>query len=177
MNKPTEIQSLLGQVRQAADKLKTRIHALDEQIEALFSQRSAIVSGPLSKADYLAAIRADIQAKARPFAVKLRRHLDKVQAVAYPAVAQASAGGLSLRYLDAGLTVYEGVPEDGYYFYFEDAIVAGVERALEGRQWPDHAAPSAERKQALAGIAAQIDALTAERDALAGELISCGLTQ
>lgn len=177
MSKPSEIQGLLGQVRQAADKLKTRIHELDSQIETLYVQRNTIVSAPLSKADYMATIRADIQTKARSFAGKLRRHLEAGAKVNYPAVALAGAGGLSIRYTDAGTPVPGDMAEDAYFFYFEDALVSGVERALDAKQWPLSTVSVVERRKSLEGIAAQIDALTVERDALAGELVSCGLNE
>lgn len=177
MSKPTEIQGLMSQLKQAADKLKTRIHALDDQIEALYAQRSSILSGPLSKLDYLAVIRADIQTKARMFKTNLQRHLQEGNKVNYPAVAQAGAGGLPLRYLDAGSNHAMEMPEGAYYFYFEDVIVSGVERAMDGREWPGDAVPAAEREKALQAIGAQLGALTVERDALAHELVSCGLTE
>ena len=176
MNESTEIRGLLSQVKQAADKLKTRIHDLDSQIEALYSQRSDMMSGALSKSDYLAVIRADVQTKARPFAVRLRQHLETGNRVNYPAMAQASGGGLPVRYLDAGLNGRSDMAEEAYYFYFEDAIVAGVERALKAKQWPEVSIPATQRKEVLASLAVQIDGLAAERDALADELVACGLT-
>ena len=177
MSKPTEIQGLMSQLKQAADKLKTRIHALDDLIEALYAQRSSILSGPLSKTDYLAAVRTDIQTKARMFKTNLQRHLQVGNKINYPAVAQAGAGGLPLRYLDAGSNHGMEMPEGAYYFYLEDVIVAGVERVLEGHEWPSDAVPAAERKKALQAIDGQLEALTVERDALAGELVACGLTE
>lgn len=174
MSKPSEIQGLMSQVKQAAVKLKTRIQELDSEIEALYAQRSTIVSAPLSKVDYMAAIRADIQAKAKSYAAKLCRHLEVGAKVDYPGVERA--GGFPILYMDAG-TVRGNMLEDAYFFYFEDALVSGVERALDGKQWPHSSVSVVERRKSLEGIAAQIDALTAERDALAGELVSCGLTE
>lgn len=177
MTKPTEIEDLMSKLKQAADKLKTRIHGLDDQIATLYSQRSTILSGPLSKPDYLAVIRTDIQTKARMFKTNLKRHLQEGNKVNYPAVAQAGTGGLVLRYLDAGSNHGVEMPEGAYYFYFEDVILSGVERALVGREWPGDAVPAAERKKALQVIGGQLDTLTAERDALAAELVACGLTE
>lgn len=177
MSKSTEIQNLMIQLKQAGDKLKDKIHALDDQIDTLYTQRSSILSAPLSKLDYLAVIRADIQTKARMFKTYLKRHLQEGDKINYPAVTQASAGGLPLRYLDAGSNHGMEMPEGAYYFYFEDVIVSGVEHALEGREWPNDAEPAAEREKALQVIGGQLDILTVERDALANELISCGLTE
>lgn len=177
MAKPTEIQGLLTQVKRAADKLKTKIFELDDQIEALYKSRDGLIQAPLSKADYMATIRADIQAKARLFTTYLARHLDSGNPINYPAMLQKDAGSLPVRYLDAGANVGGEISEGAYYLYFEDAIAAGVERALVGKEWPVDAMPTVEREKALKGMAVQIDALTVERDALAGELTSCGLTE
>ena len=175
MNKPTEIQSLLTKVKQASDQLKSKIHALDDQVDTLSQRRSVLVHGPLSKADYLEVIRADVQLKARYFAKSLSRHLQQGFQVGYPAAAQAGAVSLPFRYLDAGSNAGADMAEGAYYFYLEDLIVAGVERALSNRDWPADAVPIAERTKALQTIDGHIEALTAERDTFASELVACGL--
>lgn len=176
MSKPSELSGLLSQVKSAADKIKDKISGLDDQIDALYKKRSHIVSGALSKSDYLDTIRADIQTKTQRFSADLKRHLDGAM-VGYPSVARAHADGLPIRYLKGGRTIPEVMAEEAYYFYFEDAILAGVERALEGKEWPTDAVPAAERATALQVIGEQIEALTAERDTLADDLVSCGVTE
>ena len=173
----SEIKGLLNQVKQAAEKLKTKIHDLDDQIETLYTKRSVILSAPLSKEDYLTTIRADIQTKARRFPADLKRHLETESRVNYPAMAQAGIGGLPLRYLDAGNNAGSEMLGEAYYFYFEDVIVEGVERALAGKEWPVDAVPAVERVKSLKVICEQLDTLTQERDSLAGELVSCGVTE
>lgn len=177
MTKPTEIQGLLTQVRQAAEKLKSKIHELDNQIESLCKRRNTLAQGPLSKPDYMDIIRSDIQAKGRLFATNLKRHLEAGSQISYSAALQAGAGGLPIRYLDAGANIGAAMAEGAYYLYFEDAIVAGVDRALAGKEWPVDAIPAAEREKALQAVSGQIEALTMERDTLAGDLSSCGLKE
>lgn len=177
MSNSKEIKSLLSQVKQAAEALKAKINALDDQIEALYAKREVILSGPLSKADYMAVIRADVQTKARRFRGDLVRHLDMGAKVNYPASKNANVSGLPIRYLDGGQNVPELMSESAYYFYFKDAIVNGVERALEGREWPVDAVPLAERDTTKKSIDGQIEALNLEREGLADDLVSCGVTQ
>lgn len=176
MSNSKEIKGLLSQVRQAAEGLKAKINALDDQIEALYAKRELILSAPLTKADYMAVIRADVQTKARRFRGDLVHHLGMGK-INYPASKNTNVSGLPIRYLDGGQNVSAPMSESAYYFYFEDAIVSGVERALEGREWPVDASPAAERDTAKQAIDDQIEALNLEREGLADDLVSCGVTQ
>lgn len=176
MKNQSEIRGLLGQVKEAADKIKARIEALDSQIEALYAKRSGLLSAPLSKDDYLATIRLDIQSKSRMFLVYLKRMLENGRQVTFPNMKVAASTGLSIRYLDAGNGIGE-ITEGGFYYYFEDAIVTGVERALEDAEWPVDAVPAADRQTALSDLDQKISALTVERDTLVNDLVSCGVTQ
>lgn len=180
MKNANEVRGLLSQVKEAATKVKARINELDDQIEALYARRNMLLSGALSKADYLATVRADVQGKARHFVRDMRRHLlrREREVVNFPATRHAAGGELPIRYLDAGVNLAVPMTEGAYYFYFEDQIVAGIERLLEGaHEWPDGAVPVAEREATLADLDAQIGTLTAERDALANDLVACGVTQ
>jgi hypothetical protein len=177
MKNDSEIRSLLGQVKQAAEKLKGKINGLDDQIEALYARRNVLLSGALSKVDYLATIRADVQAKARFFRMRMLKHLHEGDKINYPSMARAAEGLLPLRYLDAGQNMAVPMPEEAFYFYFEDAILAGMDRLLEGHTWPTDSIPASDRGKALKEINAQIAALTKERDTMADDLVSCGVTQ
>ena len=176
MKKQTEIQGLLTQVKDAADKLLARINTLDDEIQALYQQRSALLSHPLSKADYIATIRLDIQNKGKRFRQQLTRLLQTGSKVTYPAAQSLHDNGLQIRYLDAGMNTPVPITEEACYFYFEDAIVDGVERAMAGNPWPVDAMPLAERQKALEVIDGQITERSAERDELAEQLTACGLT-
>ena len=177
MAKTTELKDLLAQVRQATEKLKAKIYELDEQIKNLQETRDAITHGPLSKEDYMAVVRADIQAKGRLFATNLTLHLSAGGQVNYTAALQKEDGNLPIRYLDAGAGFGAEMPEGAFYFYFEDAIVAGVERALVGKEWPVEAVPFKGREATLKALSGRMDALLQEREALAGEFASHGLKE
>jgi len=176
MTNKSTIIGLLGQVKEAAVQLKEKITVLDDQIDTLYSQRAALLNMPLSKEDYLSAVRADIQARAKVFKTHLMTAIKSGRKVDYTMM--QSGVLLNIPYLSAGLGAYSfELQEGGHYFYFEDVIVKGVERALEGESWPVDAMPAAERKTALEGIDAQVSKLTTQRDALAADLVSCGVTE
>ncbi len=59
----SNLKALFGQVKEAAEEIKNRIHGLDEQLDALFEERGIYLGSPLSKEDYMAAIRADVRGK------------------------------------------------------------------------------------------------------------------
>lgn len=175
MKKQTEIQGLLSQVKLAADALLARIREMDEEIAGLYQERSVLLSSPLSKVDYMATIRRDVQNKGERFRKQLSRLLETGKKVNYPATQALQTIGLQIRYLDAGQNVPTPITEEACYFYLEDAIVAGVERALSATVWPTDSMPVAEREKALTAIDQKIGALVAERDGLAEQLTSCGL--
>lgn len=173
MTSKKELKGLLGQVKAAATQLKDQITSLDDRIEALYAERSELLNMPLSKADYLAAIRADVRAKSGNFGNWLRQSIKSKVNIDYPCL--VSGAPLSIPYLDAGVGIGRDMSENGYYYYFEDAIMAGVERALDGEKWSYTETPARDRTPALEALDAKIEALTADRDALASDLVECGL--
>lgn len=178
MTSKTEIKGLLNQVKQAAEKLKDKIFDLDEKIEALYSRRAFILNLPLSKEDYMNTIRANIKARTGVFQVHLKHELDTRFKLDFPTMQRTESNPVSIPLLDAGLTGYPlELSDRGFFYYFEDAIVNGVERALAGKVWPVDAVPAADRKIELAAIDEQVAKLTAERDALADDLVACGVTE
>ena len=82
---------------------------------------------------------------------------------------------LSIPYLDAGAGTGSDMSEMGYCYYFEDVIVAGVERAMEGENWTDTETPALERTTSLEALDVQISAITAERNSLVNDLVDSGL--
>jgi hypothetical protein len=171
-----EIKGFLSQIKSASNEIKSRIVLLDDEIQGLYDKRNELLSASLSKEDYIEAVRASIRAKAKGFKFQLGRLL-KDFPLTYPRAMSADVAPLNISFLDAGLTARPGLSEEGFYYYFEDAILDGAERALEGKKWPVDAMPAADRKAALEGIDAQIAKLTAERDALADDLVLCGVTE
>ena len=59
-----KVKGLLAQLRDAANAIKAQIHEADAQIAALEEQRRALTDAPVSKADLVEYIRADIQRRA-----------------------------------------------------------------------------------------------------------------
>lgn len=176
MTKPSEVKGLLSELKKAADSLLSRIHLLDEKIESLYKKRSSIISEPLSKDDFINLIRADIQGKARNSKVSLQRNLLEREKVNFNAVGSAKNGGLAVQYLTAGLSNADTMNAGAFFYYFEDVLMEGVARAMEGHGWPADALSVAQRTEALKLMDDELAALTAERDALAEEIASCGFT-
>lgn len=176
MSQTKEIRDLLKQVQQSAEKIKANIQALDDQIFELGKQRKVLVNLPLSKEDYLSILRLDIRNKGRLFKDDLKKQLLGSSKITYLAKAKATREGLLISFADAGR--FDGkLSVSALHHYFEDDLIKGVEACLADEQWPADAMPLSVIESEVAAIDAQIEALTTQRDAIADDLISTGLTE
>jgi hypothetical protein len=176
MSQTKEIRELLKQVKQSAEKIKANIQELDEQISELGQRRKTLVNLPLSKEDYLSILRLDIQNKGRLFKDDLRKQLQGSSKITYLAKDKATREGLLISFADAGR--FNGqLSVSALHHYFEDDIIKGVEVCLADEQWPTDAMPLSVIESEVAAIDAQIEALSIQRDAIADDLISTGLTE
>lgn len=177
MSSATEIRDLLNQVKQSSEKLKSKIYDLDDQIQALYTQRNGLISGSLSKDDYLSIIRIDVQNKARLFRGDMLKQLKNAAKIAYPSVEKAGSQGLFISYLDGGRNMGPGLSASAFHFYFEDVIVSGVARVLKDEPWPSDAIPLDKIRESLEIVGLEIETLKSERDGLASDLVSLGVTE
>ena len=172
----SELNKALSQLRQAAEQLTQEVARLDQHIAGLYAKRDALTSEPVTKADFLEYIRADLRKRAKRFAYTLRAGLKNVNK-SFSSLERAKddpAQLIHLPYLaEPGLPV--DVTEAAMFFYFEDVIVAGVSRQVDAMPWPENAQTVSGRSEALAKLDAEIAALEKQRDALANELIDAGL--
>lgn len=173
----SELNKALSQLRQAAGQLTQEVAGLDQRIAGLYAKRDALTSAPVTKADFLEYIRADLRKRTKRFAYTLSAGLKNVNK-SFSSLERAKddpAQLIRLPYLaDPGLPV--DVTEAAMFFYFEDAIVAGVSRQVDAMPWPENAQTASGRSETLAKLDAEIAALEKERDALAHELVAAGLT-
>ena len=172
----SELNKALSQLRRAAGQLTQEVTGLDQRIAELYAKRDILTSAPVNKADFLEYIRADLRKRAKRFAYTLSVGLKNANK-SFSSLEQAKNNPAQLIHLpylaDPGLPV--AVTEEAMFFYFEDAIVAGVSRQVDAMPWPENTQAVSGRSEAIAKLDAEIAALEKQRDALANELVSAGL--
>ena len=174
-----KVKGLLAQLRDAANAIKAQIHEADAQIAALEEQRRALTDAPVSKADLVEYIRADIQRRADNY----QWRIDK----------WAREGGFPVSFIELERRHISGKPQSfpywdgnphhdahnielhGMYHLFGDLLAERFLVALDKLGYADGLVPVADRRRQIAEIDAELKALNAKRDGLANDLISSGM--
>lgn len=170
-----KLNSLLSQVKAAADTLKGGIAELDEQINAAHQRRAILTGETVTKADFLAYVEADIKAMGNMFAKKIQRHMaGKKTDFGSLETAHQAGRGMNIPYLTLDRSLPTVMTEEAVYLYFGDQILSGFAKAIDGMEWDDTMPADARRKE-LAKLDGKISSLKKERDELAQELINAGL--
>lgn len=170
-----DLKQALKQLRSARDSLIAEINALDSQIAERHAARSALTSGPVSKADFLEYVRSDMKRRARFFVQGLMRAVASVPKD-YGRLERLHKTGakLNIPYLTGAQSPLE-MSEGAVYFYFGDAMVDRLEIELDALDWPESIATATERAPLIAAIDAEIEALNQQREDLAASLVDAGL--
>jgi hypothetical protein len=175
----TEVKGLLSQLRDAAGAIKAQIHDADKQIAALTEQRRALTSAPVSKADFMEYVRADIQRRTVRYQYMVKLWAKKnPELLTFPQLEHTHTleGVQMFPYLDGEIGHNENeFSPSGIYFHFGDLIAERFAAALEGVAWSSDSVSVAERRRQIAAIDAQIAKLETLRDGLASDLISSGM--
>lgn len=174
-----KVRDLLTQLRGAANAIKAQIHEADAQIAALEEQRRALTDAPVSKADLVEYIRADIQRRAANY----QWRIDK----------WAREGGFPVSFIELERRHISGKPQPfpywdgnphhdahnielhGMYHLFGDLLAERFFTALDKLGYAEGLVPVADRRRQIAEIDAELKALNAKREGLANDLISSGM--
>lgn len=164
MAKPLEdeLKSLFGQVHDAAQRAVSKVNELNSQINTLLGQRESLEKMILTKVDYMAIVRHRIHETGKIHADLLSRHEVRKLDRTITANERASLG---IDTFCAGIG-HGPISPAALCYFFEDLIVAGIDKAVDTLEWPEPGAvPSeAEIKTQIESIDAQVDALLLERD-------------
>lgn len=177
----TNVKTLLSQLRGAADALKAQIHEADQQIATLNEERSALADAPVSKADFMEYVRADIGRRAAGYPIGLKQWARKTNFP--PSFVQLErthdqCAPQFIPYLD-GETPYSGprieLEPHALYWFFGELIAERFAAGLDVLQWPADAVSVAERRARIEKIDAHIRELETKRDGLAKDLMDSGM--
>ncbi len=157
-----ELQSLFGQVHDAAQRAIAKVNELNGQINTLLEQRDALERVTLTKADYMAFARSRIHSTGKIHGDLLaKREVRKLDRT----IMANDLGDLGIDTFCAGIG-HGPISPAALCYFFEGLIVSGIDKAVDTLEWPEPGSvPGAEEiKAQIEAIDAQVDALLAERD-------------
>ena len=167
-----KLKSLLKQVNAAASEIIAAIQDTDARITDLQKQRQQIGDAPVTRADWLEYIGADLDRKAKGFGAVVRRQIVSIDASFF---ALERLVGLPGNVLTGLRNVPEPMTEEACYWYLKPAIMARMAEIADEMDFPEDAIPLAKRREMLAGIDAEIQRLRNERNDMAAQLQKAGL--
>jgi hypothetical protein len=175
----TEVKGLLSQLRSAAGAIKEQIQEADRQIAELNAQRRALTDSPVSKADFMGFVRADIAQRAGnyPYRVKKWARNNKFPFSFAQLERFYTSGKLQpFPYLDGETPHDAGEIDPGaLYWHFGDLIAEKFSDVLDIFEWSDELMPVSERRTRIAEIDIRLAEIQAQRSEWANDLISSGM--
>lgn len=169
----TKVVNLREPVRQLAgvtDSDKSEIMSIDARIHALYRERDALINTPVSLDDLMGYIKKELDRRADRYTHRLAEALT----MAPPSFWQLEHGeaeGLLMQSVDFCMADHA---EAGIVYVHRDAILSTYRKVLsEVGTWPAGSVPVDTRRQEVARIELEINALREERQAL----MTIGLTK
>ena len=158
----SNLTDLYQQITGAAKETQEQIKRLDSEIGILVNERHALASAPLTKADFLEQFRIKVRAAGEVHATLLKHEVRKVER----SVNYASRTDAGVDFFLAGRGIdNQQVSQISLCYFFEDAIVKGMERVCLDLKWPDESAQSlTEMKARMSVLDEKIEKLESERE-------------
>jgi len=172
-----DLSEALRQLASSRDVLLSEVHKLDAEIEEKRKARHEVMSGSVSATDFAAFLRADIKRRGAPHGRHLGRSIAGAAKDYGTRKRIAEGGGKVISELLVSNHSPVVITEEAVYFYFGDLIADRIVSLIENDPWPSGGVPCAERAKLVASLDADIDKLSRERDALAGQLVDAGMAR
>ena len=167
-----ELNALLTSIQLATDSVVAKIRDADERIAKLEAERTLLTEAPVSRADFMAYVRSDIERRADAFKSNLASWQRKWFRNTFTQWEGAEESGRPqpIPYLDGENTLACAMSGPAIYWMFGEQIAARFSAAIEALPFPDDAVPVEERRLRIASIDEEIAGLVMSRDALADQL-------
>jgi len=170
--------SLVRAVHEAADVVIGKIHEADREIAELEAERSSLTESPVSRAEFMEYVRADVERRGSSYKLRLKHWKGKWFQNTFAKFEKAHSTGIdqTIPYLSAE-NPFGGaeMAPDAVYWLFGDLIVKRFGDAAEGLPWPEKSVPVKERRARIASLDQQISDLQKRRDALSADLAATGM--
>ena len=182
-NKGKEVKDLLSQLRSAAEVIKKQIHEADQKIEVLLNERASLSEARLTKEDFMHYVRKDIARRAPAYPIRMKnlaRNTGFPFSIGFSQLERTDKSGNSqpFPYLD-GEAYSDGATlnPSAVYWIFGDLIEKRFSDALDQFDWSENGLSLDERRKRIEEIDQELEKLNEERDSLASDLMSAGMTQ
>lgn len=174
----SKLDDLINQLSAVAKDLRQQVVAIDRQILACQKQRDTLTSAPISKADFLNYLKADMRRKYENsyFLDTLKRRLGNMSRE-FGVLENTDKHGISqqVAYLTGDANSAAIIKDEAIFFYFEDVILGRISSLLDGEKWAESAVPVEERKVLITDLDGQINYLQQDRKKLTDQLVAAGL--
>jgi hypothetical protein len=172
----SDFKALVAEMKKSAADVRSKIKALDVEIEALNEERRAINAAPVSKADFMEYLRSDIQRRAARMPLLLAQNLTRSgESRNFENLERidSRAGKQDIPYINGDSPVdHVTLGDPAFFWYFGDLIAERFEQVVDGLSWPADAMPVTQRRQRIKEIDSKIGSLTAQRNMLEMDLRS-----
>ena len=155
------LQGLYQQITQAAQEGMAQIERLDKELSSRVDERNRLNYAPLTKADFIDQFRKKVHRAGESHASLLSHEVHKLERSKH--YARRSDAGIDFLLCGRGIGNQQ-VSQIALCYFFEDAIVAGLERSVSDLDWPEEGAITLEAiTQRLKVLEGEIDDLEMER--------------
>lgn len=166
------LRKAVGDFQKVAHNLIASRDALNGEVRRLTAALTALQRTPVTKADFLDMVRADLNRVSAHYQGAMRAAI--AVKVGAGQTSLAAADGVLRRGNILGLP-YDSGPDDGFSFPCGELIAAGIGRLIEDVSWPDNARPLAELRAEAAALEDKIARASTERDAITRQLQAAGV--
>lgn len=166
------LRKAVGDFQKVAHNLIASRDALNGEVRRLTAALTALQRTPVTKADYLDMVRADINRESTIYQGSMRADIAKK--VGMGQVSLSHADGVLRRGHIVGLP-YDAGQAPAFLFPCAELIAAGIGKLIENVAWPDNARPLVELRAEAAALEAKIAQASAERDAITHQLQAAGV--
>jgi septal ring factor EnvC (AmiA/AmiB activator) len=172
----SDFKALVAEMKKSAADVRSKIKALDAEIEELNEERQAINAAPVSKADFMEYLRSDIQRRAARMPQLLQQTFaqrEKSRNFEILERIDSRGGKQDVPYINGDSPVdHVTLGDHAFFWYFGDLIAERFEQVADGLSWPADAMPVAQRRQRIKEIDSKIGSLSAQRNMLEMDLRS-----
>jgi hypothetical protein len=173
-----DLDAAIGQLNSISAGLRGKIEAIDIEINSTRARINELQDMPISKADYMAYVEADIDKLGEKYAsemLKLIRteHGQANVSMGVMETISKRAGGI-MPYLTAGVPMTD-ITREAAYWLFGEQIKTRLSDVFDRIEWRADSVPVIERQREIKTLRESLKELELQRNSIAEQLIRAGV--